>query len=133
MTVSLEGAGDLTEELREAADGGADVIIDPLWGPPAVAAFEASNRFARHIALGQSAGAEATFTSAAVRNKARSIIGHTNYAIPAADRRSAYERMAAHAAAGELTADFEEVPLERASEAWERLRSGPGTKLVVVP
>jgi NADPH2:quinone reductase len=109
------------------------VVVDPLWGHPAVAALGATNRFARHVALGQSAGPDATFTSAAIRNHARSIIGHTNYAIPAEVRRSAYERMTAHAAAGELTADFEELPLEQAPDAWSRLRDGAGTKLVVVP
>ena len=60
-------------------------------------------------------------------------MGHTNYAIPHEDRRAAYERMVAHAAAGKLTADYERVPLEDAAAAWERLRSGPGAKLVVVP
>ena len=108
-TVSLADADDVTEALRDACGGGAQVVVDPLWGEPAVAAFDVLERFGRHVALGQSAGAEATFTSAAVRNHARSIIGHTNYAVPVEDRRSAYERMAAHAAAGELTADYESV------------------------
>jgi NADPH2:quinone reductase len=133
-TVELTLEGDaLTEALREAAGGGFDVIVDPLWAEPAVAAGRAANRFGRLVALGQSAGLHATFSSADVRNKAVSIVGHTNYAIPDADRRAAYERMCAHAVAGELTADYEEVPLDQAPEAWERLRSGPGSKLIVRP
>lgn len=132
-TVSLADADDLTDALREACGGGARVVIDPLWGEPAVAAFDVLERFGRHIALGQSAGASASFTSAQVRNFARSIIGHTNYAVPVEDRRAAYERMVAHAAAGELTADYEAVALDEAPAAWERLREGPGTKLVVKP
>ena len=35
------------------------MIVDPLWGEPALAAMEAANRFARHVALGQSAGLHA--------------------------------------------------------------------------
>jgi NADPH:quinone reductase-like Zn-dependent oxidoreductase len=133
-TVRITETGDaLTDALKEAGGGGYDLIVDPLWGEPAVAAARALHRFGRLVALGQSAGAEATLASADVRNRAISIVGHTNYAISEDDRRAAYGRMAAHAAAGELTADTETLPLERAPEAWERLRSGPGTKLVVSP
>ena len=132
-TVVLGEADDLVEAFKEATGGGIDVTVDPLWGDPAVAAIKAANRFARHVALGQSAGIEATIGSPDVRNKAVSIVGHTNYAIPGEDLRAAYERMAGHAAAGELTADYERVALDDAPAAWERLRSGPGSKLVIFP
>jgi NADPH:quinone reductase-like Zn-dependent oxidoreductase len=132
-TVALGEADDLVEAFKEASGGGIDVTVDPLWGEPAVAAIKAANRFGRHVALGQSAAVEATIASPDVRNKALSIVGHTNYAIPREDQRAAYERMAGHAAAGELTADYERVPLEDAPAAWERLRSGPGSKLVIFP
>ncbi len=132
-TVVLGEADDLVEAFKEATGGGIDVTVDPLWGDPAVAAIKAANRFARHVALGQSAAIEATIASPDVRNKAVSIVGHTNYAIPGEDLRAAYERMAGHAAAGELTADYERVALDDAPAAWERLRSGPGSKLVIFP
>jgi NADPH:quinone reductase-like Zn-dependent oxidoreductase len=131
--VALGEADDLVEALKEAGGGGFDVTIDPLWGEPGVAAIKAANRFGRHVALGQSAGAEATITNADVRGKPMSILGHTNYAVPLEDRRAAYERMAAHAAAGGLTIDYEQVPLDDAPAAWERQAAGPGVKLVVVP
>ena len=70
---------------------------------------------------------------ATLRNTPLTIVGHTNYAIPIEDQRAAYGRMTAHAAAGELTADVERVGLDDVASAWERLRSGPGAKLVVVP
>jgi NADPH:quinone reductase-like Zn-dependent oxidoreductase len=135
-TVRLDEEGDLPERFREAAGdaGGFDVIVDPLWGEPGVAAMEASKRFTRHVALGQSAGMHAQVSVATVRNKPVTIIGHTNYAIPFEDQRDAYAEMTARAAAGELTADVERLPLSDAAAAWERLRSGPGgSKLVVVP
>jgi NADPH2:quinone reductase len=132
-TVVLDDGDDLAAAFAEAGGGGIDVIVDPLWGAPAEAAVKAANRFARHVALGQSAGAEATFTSAEVRGTPLSIVGHTNYAIPLQDRREAYERMAAHAAAGELSVDVERVPLDDVEAAWERQAAGPGAKLVVVP
>ena len=132
-TVSLTEADDLAEAFRDAAGGGLDVIVDPLWGAPALAAMGAANRFARHVALGQSAGVHAQVSVATVRSTPLTIVGHTSYAIPASDQREAYERMTAHAAAGELTADYVRVSLDDAPAAWERLRSGPGAKLVVVP
>jgi NADPH2:quinone reductase len=109
------------------------VIVDPLWGEPAVAAMAAANRFARHVALGQSAGVHAQVSVAVLRNTPLTVVGHTNYAIPVEDQRAAYERMTAHAAAGELTADVERVALDDVASAWERLKAGPGAKLVVVP
>ena len=93
-TVSLTEAGDLAEAFREASGGGFDVIVDPLWGGPAVAAMVVANRFARHVALGQSAGLHTQLVGG-MRNI--TIVGHTNYAIPIDDQRAAYERMTARA------------------------------------
>jgi NADPH2:quinone reductase len=134
-TVRL-GEDDLAERFKQAAGdaGGFDVIVDPLWGEPAIAAMEAAKRFTRHVALGQSAGVTAPVSVATVRNKPVTIVGHTNYAIPFADQQAAYADMCAHAAAGRLTADVERIPLADVASAWERLRAGsPGVKLVVVP
>ena len=134
-TVQL-GGDDLAERFRAAAGdaGGFDVIVDPLWGEPGVAAMEAAKRFTRHVALGQSAGMHASVSVATVRNKPLTIVGHTNYAIPFEDQQAAYVEMCEHAAAGRLTADVEATPLDDVASAWERLRAGsPGTKLVVVP
>jgi NADPH2:quinone reductase len=135
-TVRLDEEDDLAERFRSAAGdaGGFDVIVDPLWGAVAEAAMEASKRFTRHVALGQSAGVHAQVSVATVRNKPLTIVGHTNYAIPFEDQQAAYIEMCRHAVAGELTADVESVPLDDVGSAWERLRAGsPGAKLVVVP
>jgi NADPH2:quinone reductase len=135
-TVRLGGEDDLGQAFREAAGeaGGYDVVVDPLWGEPGLAAMEASKRFTRHVALGQSAGMHANVSVATVRNKPLTIVGHTNYAIPFEDQQAAYAQMCEHAAAGRLTADVEKIPLDDVASAWERLRAGsPGTKLVVVP
>jgi NADPH:quinone reductase-like Zn-dependent oxidoreductase len=132
-TVRIEEGGDLTAAIREAAGGGIDLTVDPVWGAPAVAAIGALNRFGRHVQLGQSAGAEATLTSAAIRTKPVSIIGHTNYAADEARRRAAYQRMAEHAAAGEIAVDVERVPLADVADAWRRQGESPNRKLVIVP
>ena len=132
-TARIEEGDDLTAAIREAAGGGIDLTVDPVWGAPAVAAIGALNRFDRHVQLGQSAGAEATLTSAAIRTKPVSIIGHTNYAADEARRRAAYQRMAEHAAAGEIAVDVERVPLADVADAWRRQGESPNRKLVIVP
>ena len=131
--VQLGAADDLPEAFRSAAGGEFDVVIDPLWGAPAAAAVEALGFRGRLVQLGQSAGAQATLPSTSVRFKELEILGHTNYAAPAEVRHDALRRMFAHAAAGELRADYELVPLTEIAEAWRRQAESPGTKLVLVP
>jgi NADPH:quinone reductase-like Zn-dependent oxidoreductase len=131
-TVSLTGE-DLGERFREAAQGELDLVLDPLWGEPALAALGALAAFGRLVQLGQSAGAEASVASAVVRGRARRILGHTNFLVPRDVRHAAYRRMLEYAVAGELTVDHEVLPLERATEAWERQAASPHRKLVLVP
>ncbi len=131
--VSLDDSRDLASAFRDAAEGQVDVVVDPLWGPPALAALEACAPFARHVQLGQSAGAELSVPSSLVRGTPLDILGHTNGKVPAAERRQAYERMAGHAAAGELTVPVERIALDDTPAAWERQAVSPGAKLVLVP
>jgi NADPH:quinone reductase-like Zn-dependent oxidoreductase len=132
-TVRLDGEGDLAEALVEACDGRLDLTIDPLWGEPAAAAVRASSFQARLVQIGQSAGADATLSSGAIRGKALAILGHTSPGVPAEVRRDAYSQMLRHAAAGELTVDYELLPLSEITQAWERQAASPGRKLVLVP
>ena len=135
-TVDLGGPGspeELAETIRQAAGGGVDVTLDPLWGEPAVVAVHAAAQGGRIVHMGQSAGTESTLPSGQVRGKALSILGHANRAVPHDAVADAYRRMVRHAAAGELTVDHDVLPLERASEAWERQASFPRRKLVLRP
>ena len=132
-TVQIGAVDDLAGALAEAAGGGVDVILDPVWGEPAAAALQAANRGGRLVQIGQSAGPEALISSAAVRGRVLEILGHTNFAAPREIKRAAYERMAAHAAAGELRLDVERVPLEDVADAWTRQQASPHRKLVIVP
>jgi NADPH:quinone reductase-like Zn-dependent oxidoreductase len=50
--VELGGEGDLTERFKEAAGGGFDVVVDPLWGEPALAAIGALNVEGRLVQIG---------------------------------------------------------------------------------
>jgi len=85
------------------------------------------------VQIGQGAGAEATVTSAAIRGKLLTILGHTNAAAPPDLKRAAYARMADAVADGHLRVEVERLPLEQVQEAWRRLQEGAHRKIVLVP
>lgn len=129
--VQLGGDGDLTERLREAVGGGYDVVIDPLWGEPGVAALSSLNRDGRLVAIGNAAGETAAIPGRDFRNRLGKIIGHTNFHAPRELKSGAYEAMAAHAAAGEIVVPVLERPLAEVSSAWEAQGEGPHAKQVL--
>jgi NADPH2:quinone reductase len=132
-TVALGDDGREAEQaFRDAfPDGGPELVIDPLWGSPALAAIAIAPIGMRFVNLGQSAGASVELTSAAVRGRLLEIIGHTVFEAPHDDVAHAHRAMLGHVAAGELEVDIEVFPLEQAADAWEAQRGGPAHKLVV--
>jgi NADPH:quinone reductase-like Zn-dependent oxidoreductase len=132
-SVRLGDEDDLAAALSEAAAGRIDVVIDPLWGEPLVAALNAASFGARVVQIGAGAGADALIPSAAIRGKMLVLMGHTNFAAPAEVKGEAYRRMAEAAAAGDLKVAVEELALEQVGEAWERLAAGSHAKLVLRP
>ena len=132
-TVRLD-EDDLAAAFREACGGeGANLVVDPLWGEPLQAAVEACAQGARIVSLGQSAGPEATLTSAAVRGKQLEILGFRIEAAGHEVIEREYRRLVEHAFAGDVRVDVEQVPLEDVTDAWRRQSEGAGVKLVVVP
>lgn len=123
--------GDLERALQAAAGDGFDVVLDPLYGPVFEAALGATALGARVVTVGAIAGQEATVTVGGLFG--RTLIGHSNAHAPLDVRRDAYERMARHAAAGEIAVDVEHLPLSKIEEAWERQARGPHHKITVVP
>lgn len=103
-------------------------VFDPLWGEPLQKAVAAAAPGARIVQLGQSAGAEATLASAAVRGKQLELYGYSNFAVPREDLAREYARLVAHALAGEIRLEVEQVRLEQAADAWDRRG-----KIVLVP
>ena len=131
-TVVLDDADGLADRLRQACGGdGPTVVIDPLWGPPLMAALEAAAPSARIAHVGQSAGGEATLASALVRGKQLSILGYSNFRLSAEQYRDAYLELLDHAASGRVAIDVDTFPLERVAEAWERQARGGTAKVVV--
>ena len=130
-TVSLE-EDDLAAAFKEAAGGnGPTYIVDTLWGAPVAAAIQAAAPGWRMVQVGQSAGAEASLASAAIRGKMGELYGYTDFAVPKDEFREQYLRLVGHAAAGEIIFDIDSYPLERIAEAWERQATGAKAKIVV--
>jgi NADPH:quinone reductase-like Zn-dependent oxidoreductase len=124
---------DLPGALADAAGGRIDVVVDPLFGEPLVAAVNAASFGARLVQIGSGAGTEATLPSAAIRGKMLVLMGHTNFAAPPEVKREAYRRLAEAAARGELRVDTDPLALEQVATAWERLAAGSHRKIVLVP
>jgi NADPH2:quinone reductase len=133
-TVRLDETDDLVAAFKDAFGGeGPSYVFDPLWGAPAAAAAQAAVPWARIVNLGQSAGATSELASAAVRFKSLSILGHTNFAVPADELADHYRRLVEHVTSGDIRFEVERVPLDGVADAWRRQAEGAGAKLVVVP
>jgi NADPH2:quinone reductase len=124
-------AGDYRQALKDAAGDGYDVVLDPLYGPPLEAALSATAQGARVVSVGAIAADSAAIPARDIFG--RTLTGHSNGHASLEVRREAYERMAAHAAAGEIVVDVERLPLSRIADAWELQARGPHRKITLVP
>jgi NADPH:quinone reductase len=125
------GEGDLAEAFERAAGGQLDVVIDPLWGEPAMTALRAIATNGRLVNVGQSAGTEVRLPLEAVRNRQGAIHAISSGWTGLEPKARAYRRLVEYAVAGHLTVDREVVPLADVAAAWERQDGSPGRKLVI--
>ena len=130
-TVLAVGRNELGRIPEAFGDEGFTVCIDPVWGKPLADALAYAAPHARVVHVGQSAGPEASLRSADVRGKELIIMGHSNFALTEDDRNRAYLELLDHLRAGRITLQIKRFPLDRAAEAWELQRSGPGGKVVI--
>jgi NADPH2:quinone reductase len=132
--VEIGAHDDLAEGIAEAAQGEVDVTIDMLWGPPALAAMNAAARGARHVEVGNMAGAEIALPAPLIRSKSLDLRGFSVAHPPLELKRDAYLRLTAHAARGDIAVDLDPCPLDDLPTAWERQREAAGgPKTVLVP
>jgi NADPH:quinone reductase-like Zn-dependent oxidoreductase len=131
--VRLDEQDDLAGAFAEACEGRIDVVLDPLCGEPLTASVDASTFGARIVQLGQGAAPNASVSSAAIRGKMLTILGHANFATPPEVKREAYARMGVAAAAGEIVVDVDVLPLEHLEEAWRRVQAGAHRKILLTP
>jgi NADPH:quinone reductase len=129
-TVEL-GVGDLADAFEQAAGGQLDIVVDPLWGEPAMAALRAIAAEGRLVNVGQSAGTDVRMPLEIVRSRQGAIHAISSGWTGLERKAAAYRSVLEHAVAGRLTVDREVIPLDQVATAWERQEASPGRKLVI--
>jgi NADPH:quinone reductase len=125
------GDGDLSAAFEEAAGGPLDIVIDPLWGEPAMAALRVLATEGRLVNVGQSAGTDVRIPLELVRNRQGAIHAISSGWTGLERKASLYDRLLDYALSGHLTVDREVVPLDDVATAWQRQDASPGRKLVI--
>ncbi|WP_432875888.1 quinone oxidoreductase family protein [Kribbella sp. CA-245084] len=101
-----------------------DVVIDSVFGTAATAAARVLAPGGRLVNLGGSSGDEAVFSSAVLRGRTASVLGYTNNALTADQRREALTAVLHHAAFGAIAVAHETVTLDEVASAWKRQAAG---------
>ncbi len=131
--VSLETADDLSSEMREAANGPVDVVLDYLNGSPAEAALKVMNVGARMIQIGSLLAPGIQLHAQTARRNSLDVLGFAYYHAPIPEQARAYELLCEHALAGTIKIDMAALPLSAFGDAWQRQKAGSKTRLVIVP
>ncbi|WP_247041530.1 quinone oxidoreductase family protein [Arthrobacter rhizosphaerae] len=133
-TVTITPEKDLVAAFRgTVGERGFDVIIDPVWGEPALAAMHVAARGARHIQIGQSAAATIQLPAGIIRAARLEILGFAHVDPPVQVRHDSYLKLTELAATGALAVDTMTVPLSDCQGAWQLQQQGAPCKLVLTP
>jgi NADPH:quinone reductase len=125
---------ELAARFAVACDGPADLVLDPLFGPPAAAAARALRPGGRLVNLGGAASETSPIDSATLRSRSLRLLGYTNNALTHEQRVAAVTAVAEHVVRGTLTVAHEVVPLADVSAAWQRQTDGrAGGRVVLIP
>jgi NADPH2:quinone reductase len=130
-TVPLDG-DDLSGRIGAVCGQPPSLVIDALWGAPAVAAMSAAAPGARIVHLGASAGPEAAVPSAAVRGKQLDVLGYSNFGLARPVFVEGYQQLVGLANDGRIRINVERFALADVAAAWDATVSGRG-KAVVCP
>ena len=125
-------ADDDPASLAGRLGGPFDLVLDPVFGVPAAAALRVLRPGGRLVNLGSAAAATAPIDSATLRSGMLRVLGYTNNSLTPAERAGALTTVAAHAAAGALTADHEVIPFAEVTAGWARQAAGVATGRIVL-
>jgi NADPH:quinone reductase-like Zn-dependent oxidoreductase len=129
--VTLDDFEPLADGLQDAAGGPLHVVVDPLWGPPAMAALTVLAENGRLVNVGQAAGTDVQVPIDQVRNRQGAIHAISSGWTPVAEKAEVYRRLLDDVAAGRLAIAHELIPLDEVASAWERQAESPNRKLVI--
>lgn len=130
VDATTDDVDELADAIAKSCGGGADLVLDPVWGVPAAAALRAITPRGRLVNLGDSAGAAVSLPSALLRSRSVEVVGWTNMHCSWAQQGELLTRVVRHASAGELVVDTETASLEEVESAWARPAVG---RMVLVP
>lgn len=125
------GEGDDGQAFEQAAGGRLDVVVDVLWGEPAMSALGVIATGGRLVNVGQPAGTDVRIPLETVRNRQGAIHAISSGWTALERKVAAYGRVLQHVRAGRVQVDREVVPLDDVGAAWQRQGASPGKKLVI--
>jgi NADPH:quinone reductase-like Zn-dependent oxidoreductase len=127
--------GDLDELGAALAEHGPyDVVLDPVHGIAAEAASRNLAELGRLVNLGGAGGDRAPYSSSVLRSRTASVLGYTNNALSADQRRDAITAVLGHAAAGRVRMAYDVHPLDDVERVWESEVAGTAAvRSVFVP
>ena len=130
-TVDLTQSTDFSQALVEAAGGPVDIVVDPLWGAPAMGAIAALADKGRLVNLGNAAGTEADLPLQAMRKARSSVVGLSSGWTPMPEKLDAFRFVIGQVVAGSVKVNLVVEPLDSIGSAWARQAQFPHSKIVV--
>lgn len=130
-SVDLTKSTDLPGALVEAAGGPLDIVVDPLWGAPAMAAIAVLAERGRLVTVGNTAGTEADLPLQAMRKARSLVVGLSSGWTPMPEKLDAFRFVIGQVEAGAVKVNLDVEPLESIGSAWARQEQFPHTKIVV--
>lgn len=133
--VVVAAADALEAEVRELAPDGVDAILDPLAGAFSEPCVRLLAPRGTLVLYGASAGPAFSFAPAEMYRKNARVVGYSGLPLDAAQMARSMEALFGLVAEGALEAVIaDELPLEQAGEAIERIRANrAGGKLLLRP
>lgn len=124
--VTLGGSDDVAA-LKDASDGGFDVVLDLVCGQPMLNALKATRWGARIVTVGTGAGRQVQLDMADLLFRTLSTIGTGQR--PPADRQAIWRRLLDISRTANLQVDYVDYTLDQAAQAWQAQQGGPHAKI----
>jgi NADPH:quinone reductase-like Zn-dependent oxidoreductase len=133
--VDLSDPDGLSARIHTACEGSADLVIDTVWGEPALTAIGAMARGGRLVQIGNAAGATVAIPAGPLRGGRLDIRGYSVFRESHADLTRAYRELAESVRGLDRSPIATKVrPFAEITDAWCHQRdASDGVKQVLVP
>ncbi len=129
--MDLTGPGEYSEALVEAAGGPLDIVVDPLWGAPAMGAIAALADTGRLVNVGNTAGTDVELPLQTMRKSRSAVVGLSSGWTPLPEKLDAFRFVLEQVSVGAVKVNLEVIPLESIGSAWSHQEEFPHAKIVV--